>query len=38
VLSDCVLAAPDAAGKAPKQAGKSPVKVFILAGQSNMEG
>jgi len=22
----------------PKQAGKSPVKVFILAGQSNMEG
>jgi len=25
-------------GKGPKQAGKSPVKVFILAGQSNMEG
>jgi alpha-galactosidase len=24
--------------KPPKQAGKSPVKVFILAGQSNMEG
>ena len=22
----------------PKQAGTSPVKVFILAGQSNMEG
>ena len=26
------------AGKNPKQTGKSPVKVFILAGQSNMEG
>jgi len=26
------------AGKASKQPGKSPVKVFILAGQSNMEG
>jgi len=26
------------ADKAPKQTGKSPVKVFILAGQSNMEG
>ena len=25
-------------GANPKQAGKSPVKVFILAGQSNMEG
>lgn len=25
-------------GKKAKQAGKSPVKVFILAGQSNMEG
>lgn len=25
-------------GVAPKHAGKSPVKVFILAGQSNMEG
>jgi hypothetical protein len=24
--------------KSPKQVGKSPVKVFILAGQSNMEG
>ena len=23
---------------AAKQAGKSPVKVFVLAGQSNMEG
>ena len=38
VLSNSAMAAPDAAGKAHKQAGKSPVKVFILAGQSNMEG
>ena len=28
----------DEAGKASKRPGKSPVKVFILAGQSNMEG
>jgi hypothetical protein len=27
-----------APSQSPKQAGKSPVKVFILAGQSNMEG
>ena len=26
------------AGESPKQAGKSPIKVFILAGQSNMQG
>ena len=37
------LAQPTLAGqadpaKAPKQPGKSPVRVFILAGQSNMEG
>ena len=38
MLSNSAMAAPDAAGKAHKQAGKSPVKVFILAGQSNMEG
>jgi hypothetical protein len=38
VLGESVLAAPRAAGAATKQAGKSPVKVFILAGQSNMEG
>jgi hypothetical protein len=33
-----VLAQESGAGKDPKQAGKSPVKVFVLAGQSNMEG
>jgi hypothetical protein len=38
VFSDSALAAPDSPAKAAKQAGKSPVKVFILAGQSNMEG
>lgn len=38
VLSESVLAAPSTAGKPLQQAGKSPVKVFILAGQSNMEG
>jgi hypothetical protein len=38
VLGDSALAAPGAADKALKQAGKSPLKVFILAGQSNMEG
>jgi len=37
-LTDPVLAQQADQGKAPKQAGKSPVKVFILAGQSNMEG
>ena len=34
-LSDCAVAAP---GASSKQAGTGPVKVFILAGQSNMEG
>lgn len=38
VSDNSVLAAPSAAAKTLKQAGKSPVKVFILAGQSNMEG
>ena len=38
VLSTPVLASPSDAGKAHKQSGTSPVKVFILAGQSNMEG
>jgi hypothetical protein len=33
-----VLAQQVDASKNPKQTGKSPVKVFILAGQSNMEG
>ncbi|MEI7956817.1 MAG: sialate O-acetylesterase [Verrucomicrobiota bacterium] len=37
LISSSALAAPKVA-KAGKQAGKSPVKVFILAGQSNMEG
>ncbi|MCX6874217.1 MAG: sialate O-acetylesterase [Verrucomicrobia bacterium] len=38
-LGDSVLAAPSAAAKPSlKQVGQSPVKVFILAGQSNMEG
>jgi len=32
------LAQPAAPGNPPKQAGKSPLKVFILAGQSNMQG
>jgi hypothetical protein len=32
------LAEPSAVNKNPKQAGKSPLKVFILAGQSNMQG
>ena len=38
LLNDSVVAAADAAASPSKQAGKSPVKVFILAGQSNMEG
>jgi hypothetical protein len=33
-----VLAQQSGVAKDPKQAGKSPIKVFILAGQSNMEG
>lgn len=33
-----VLAQPVAPSGPAKQAGKSPVKVFILAGQSNMQG
>ena len=38
VFSQAVFAAPDQDTGTRKQAGKSPVKVFILAGQSNMEG
>ncbi len=41
VLAVLVFSAPDlpaAADSSAKQSGKSPVKVFILAGQSNMEG
>jgi hypothetical protein len=38
VLSDSVLAQQTAPARSPKQAGKGPLKVFILAGQSNMEG
>ena len=38
VLCTSALAAPGASANPAKQAGKSPVKVFILAGQSNMEG
>ncbi len=37
-LTSSVLGQPPAAGRAPKQTGSSPVKVFILAGQSNMQG
>ncbi len=37
LISASALAAPKVP-KPGKQAGKSPVKVFILAGQSNMEG
>jgi hypothetical protein len=37
-LGQAALAQQADSGKAPKQAGKSPVKVFLLAGQSNMEG
>jgi hypothetical protein len=38
VLAQPVPAQPTAPGAPLKQAGKSPIKVFILAGQSNMEG
>ncbi len=38
VLAAAGLAQETVGGKTPKQGGKSPVKVFILAGQSNMEG
>jgi hypothetical protein len=38
VFMDCADAAPAAAVSPRKQAGTSPVKVFVLAGQSNMEG
>jgi hypothetical protein len=38
VFNQAVFAAPDQDAGSRKQAGKSPVKVFILAGQSNMEG
>ncbi|MGA2066479.1 MAG: sialate O-acetylesterase [Thermoguttaceae bacterium] len=37
-LADPSLAQPADPTRRPKQAGKSPIKVFILAGQSNMEG
>jgi len=37
-LSHPILAQQADPSKPPKQAGKGPVKVFILAGQSNMEG
>lgn len=37
-MSQPALAEQADPGKAPKQAGNSPVKVFILAGQSNMDG
>jgi alpha-galactosidase len=38
VFSHQALAQETGQGKSPKQAGNGPVKVFILAGQSNMEG
>jgi hypothetical protein len=38
VLAGTALTGLAGPSKAQKQAGKSPVKVFILAGQSNMEG
>jgi hypothetical protein len=38
VMAQMAIADTLAPGRSPKQAGKSPVKVFILAGQSNMEG
>jgi hypothetical protein len=38
VLGDSILAQQTAHAKSPKRAGKSPLQVFILAGQSNMEG
>jgi len=37
-LSQLVFAEPPASTQSVKQGGKSPLKVFILAGQSNMEG
>jgi alpha-L-fucosidase 2 len=38
VLSGSALAQQTVPAKSTKQAGKGPLKVFILAGQSNMEG
>jgi len=38
VLAHPALAQPVTPGGPPKQAGNSPIKVFILAGQSNMQG
>ncbi len=38
ILANPAIAQPAAPSRPAKQAGKSPVKVFILAGQSNMEG
>ena len=38
LLASAALAQADASAKAAKRAGKGPLKVFILAGQSNMEG
>ena len=37
-LAHPTLANPPGPSRPAKQAGRSPVKVFILAGQSNMEG
>ena len=37
-LAHSALAQQADPSKNPKQAGKSPVRVFVLAGQSNMEG
>ena len=38
VFGSPAIAAPGAVPESGRQAGTSPVKVFILAGQSNMEG
>jgi len=38
LFGESVLAEQSAQAQTPKRAGKSPLKVFILAGQSNMEG
>ena len=38
MLTSSAFAQGAVSGNSPKQAGKSPVKVFILAGQSNMQG
>ena len=38
MLAESVFAAPNLPAETLRQAGKSPLKVFILAGQSNMQG